>query len=141
MNKLILLITLISVGCATTPNVPDVVDQLPAISNHIPKNDNFAELESTCLALMTGFASIGAIFLVVSTIIGGVGRNAGFVLIALSIGFGLAPYMIIDLVTNVWFKVFVYVLVTSAVLYAMWQGFISHREYKASLTPTDKPIE
>ena len=143
MNKIILLFAFMLSGClctSDTPPIPDY-DYFDTLNLTPSESANVGALESTCFTLMTIFASLGAIFLVVATFIGGVGRNAGFVLIALAAGAGCAPFVIVDLVTNVWFKVFVYLLVTSAILYAVWQGFHTHKQYKASLTEPEKPIE
>ena len=143
MNKLILLLAFVLCGCVATtdlPTIPDY-DYFESLDLTPAQNAKIGALESACFTLMTVFAALGALFLVVSTFIGGIGRNAGFVMIVLAAGAGCAPFVIVDLVTNVWFKVFIYLLVTSAILYAVWQGFHTHKQYKDSLPLPDKPIE
>lgn len=142
MNKLILLLAFVLCGCVATPELPDVpYDYFESLDLTPDQNAKIGALESACFTMMTVFAALGALFLVVSTFIGGIGRNAGFVMIVLAAGAGCAPFVIVDLVTNIWFKVFIYLLVTSAILYAVWQGFNTHKQYKEALPLPDKPIE
>jgi len=130
-------------GCVATTDLPPIpdYDYFEALDLTPAESAKIGALESACFTMMTVFAALGALFLVVSTFIGGVGRNAGFVMIVLAAGAGCAPFVIVDLVTNVWFKAFIYLLVTSAILYAVWQGFHTHKQYKDALPQPDKPIE
>jgi Ca2+/Na+ antiporter len=142
VNKLILLLAFVLCGCVATPELPDVpYDYFESLDLTPDQNAKIGALESACFTMMTVFAALGALFLVVSTFIGGIGRNAGFVMIVLAAGAGCAPFVIVDLVTNIWFKIFVYLLVTSAIIYAVWQGFHTHKQYKDALPLPDKPIE
>lgn len=99
------------------------------------KEMEWADLRSKFLMLSGVFAMVGAGLLVISTFTGGKGKGGGLILIALSMFFGGAPFVIRDVVESPWFPWASAGVALIALAWGAWAYWISHKDMKCRLTP------
>jgi hypothetical protein len=95
----------------------------------------WADLRSKFLMLSGVFAFAGAGLLVISTFTGGKGKGGGLILIALSLFFGGAPFVIRDVVESAWFPWASAGVALVALAWGSWAYWVSHKDMKCRLTP------
>ena len=101
------------------------------------KQMEWADLRSKFLMLSGVFAMAGAGLLVISTFTGGKGKGGGLILVALSMFFGGAPFIIRDVVESPWFPLASAGVALIALLWGAWAYWISHKDMKCRLTPNN----
>ncbi len=124
-----------------TSNLYGMVEQMDAENRELKaqleaaaKEHAWGELRAKFLTLSGIFAIAGAGLLVVSTFVAGKGRGAGLCMIALSVFFGGAPFVIRDVVEAWWFPYATASACLLAAVWGMWVYHASHREIKSRLT-------
>ena len=100
------------------------------------KEQAWGELRAKFLTLSGIFAVVGAGLIAVSTFVAGKGRGAGLCMIALSVFFGGAPFVIRDVVEAWWFPYATASACLVAAVWGAWSYHVSHREIKSRLTQT-----